>query len=219
MKRSAAVLAVTVATLASAAAAAFAVTPPAGTPDLAKMTIRASDLQPGSIVSTDGYQNPPSGFVAVYERDYKLAQLTHGGPVFALQTQVQLTASAALAHKVVQLERVEFGSQAGHRLLERAIVQSAGGSVKARNVRFGSVQRIAPGSGSFRLRVTLLLGARTVTAEIMDVGKGRVIELLVAVVPGRRVPSSLSLTLSGDVVRHIGATLASSGSTGATGTG
>ena len=37
---------------------------------LTAMTIRSADLQSGSIISTDGYQTPPAGFTAVYERDY-----------------------------------------------------------------------------------------------------------------------------------------------------
>ena len=221
MNRTAAALAATLVLLGVlAAAAAFAVTPPSGTPNLAAMTVQSADLQPGSVITIDAYQTPPAGFLAVYERDFRIAQTAPHGTLFALETQVQLTSSTSIAQRVVGLERVEFGSKAGHKLIESAIVRSAGAGsgLKAKDVRFGAVARIAPGRGSFDERVTLRLGARTETSEIIEVGDGPVVALLVAVTPGTHVPSSLSHTLAADVARHIGAALASPGSTGPSGT-
>ncbi len=125
-----------------------------------------------------------------------------------------------IARRIIGLERIEFGSAAGHALIQSAIVRSAGAGsgLKAKDVHFGAVVRITPGRGSFDERVTLRLGARTETSEIIEVGDGPVIALLVAVTPGAHVPSSLSHTLAADVARHIAAVLASSGSTGPSGT-
>jgi hypothetical protein len=217
VNRTATALAATLALLGVFAAAALAVTPPAGTPNLGSMTVQSADLRPGSIITIDGYQAPPAGFLAVYERDFRVAQTTRGGVLFALSTQVQLTSSTAVARRVLALERTEFGSTAGHRLLVASILRSAGGKVKAKNVHFGPVVRIAPGSGSFDERVTLALGARTSTSEIIEVGHGPAIALLVAVAPGAHVPGALSLSLAGDVARHMSTVFASNGSTGTTG--
>ena len=219
MNRTAAALAATVVLLGVLAGAAFAITPPSGTPDLAAMTVQRADLQPGSVTTINAYETPPAGFLAVYERDFRLAQTAPGGTLFALETQVQLAASTAIAQRIVALERVEFGSKAGHMVIEAAIVRSAGSGsgLKAKDVHFGAVARIAPGRGSFDERVTLRLGARTVTSEIIEVGEGPVLDLLVAVTPGTHVPSSLSKTLAADVARHIRTVLASSSSTGSTG--
>ena len=214
MNRTAAALCATLVILGVLAAAAFAVTPPSGTPNLARMTVQSADLQPGSVITIDAYQTPPAGFLAVYERDFRIAQTAPHGTLFALETQVQLASSAAIAQRIVALERIEFGSKAGHKLIESAIVRSAGAGsgLKAKDVHFGAVTRIAPGRGSFDERVTLRLGARTETSEIIEVGDGPVVALLVAVTPGTHVPSSLSHTLATDVARHIGAVLASSAS-------
>jgi len=227
VNRTAAALAATLVALGVLAAAALALTPPAGTPNLAAMTVQSTDLQPGSIITIDAYQTPPAGFVAVYERDFRIAQTAPGGTLFALETQIQLTASAAIAERVIGLERTEFGSKAGHQLIESAVVRSAGAGsgLKAKDVHFGRVVRIAPGRGSFDERVTLRLGAKTETSEIIEVGDGPVLALLVAVTPGTHVPASLSLTLAADVARHVKRVLASPpslpsrpGPTGASGT-
>jgi len=220
MNRTAAALSTTVVLLGVLAGAAFAITPPSGTPDLAAMTVQRADLQPGSVTTVDGYQTPPAGFVAVYERDFRIARTAPGGTLFALETQVQLASSMAIAQRIIGLERIEYGSKAGHELIKSAIVRSAGAGsgLKAKDVRFGAVARIAPGRGSFDERVTLRLGARTETSEIIEVGHGPVIALLVAVTPGTHVPSSLSHTLAADVAHHIAAVLAPSGSTGPSGT-
>lgn len=219
MNRTATALAASLVLLAAAATTALALTPPAGTPNLAAMTVQRSDLQPGSVVTIDGYQTPPAGFRAVYERDFRIAQTAPGGTLFALETQIQLTPSATVGSRVIGLERIEFGSKAGHKLLESAIVRSAGAGsgVKAKDVHFGAVVRIAPGKGSFDERITLRLGAHTETSEIIEVGGGPVIALLVAVTPGTRVPASLSIALATDVARHVTAVLARTGSTGTTG--
>ena len=219
MNRTAAALAASLVLLGVLAAAALAVKPPIGTPNLAAMTVQRSDLQPGSVVTINAYQTPPAGFRAVYERDFRIAQTAPGGTLFALETQIQLTPSAALQRRVLSLERAEFGSKAGHTLLESAIVRSAGAAsgVTAKDVHFGAVERIAPGHGSFEERITLRLGSRTETSEIIEVGDGPVIALLVAVTAGARVPASLSLTLAADVAHHVKAVLARTGSTGTTG--
>jgi len=132
---------------------------------------------------------------------------------------VQLASSASVAHRIIGLERAEYGSKAGHKLIKSAIVGSAaaGSGLTAKDVHFGTVAPIAPGRGSFDERVTLRLGARTETSEIIEVGNGPVIALLIAVTAGTHVPSSVSHTLAADVAHHIAAVLASSGSTGPSG--
>jgi hypothetical protein len=65
---------------ASAAATAKPYTPPPGTPDLAKMTLRRSDLAPGPKPWSDSYEPPPAGtnLRAIYDRRFR-AETTKGG--------------------------------------------------------------------------------------------------------------------------------------------
>src|ERR1700722_8781229 len=77
-------------------ASAAAPPPPAGTPNLAQMTIQSADLAAGAKVGTDAYAKPPANFIAEYNRSFKAATTKSGARMFGLDTQVLLANTAAV---------------------------------------------------------------------------------------------------------------------------
>jgi len=188
------------------------------TPDLSKMTIQASDLQPGATVGTNGYQATPTGFTALFERDFAGAQTAPRGLRFALRTQILLAPSSSLAGVELRDEHRLFGSARGRRLLTSAILAGAGPGVTAKQVHFGKISALGVGVGSFEERVTVRALARVATAEFAVIGTGTVVASLAVVARVGRVPGPIMTTLAGDVVSHVTSVLAgATGPTGATG--
>ena len=103
-------------------AVAQAVAPPAGTPDLASMTVQSSDLAPGAELGTDAYARPHGKFTAEYDRNYSLAQAAAGGPPFILSTSLMFAPKASVAGAYLTEARALFASKLGRRLFASVLV-------------------------------------------------------------------------------------------------
>jgi hypothetical protein len=207
------------------AGVAGAVSPPPGTPDLSKMTVQSTDLQPGATIGTDRYQKASAPFTATYERDYKGAQLTPNGVPFDLSTQLMLAPTSAVAQQALIVERRLLGSPVGRRLIAAAILGNSSKRIPSNHVQVGKVRSLAVGSGSFELSVSLRVRPIVVTTEWAVIHTGPVVATIVVVAVGSKLPGSITATLGGDVVSHVASVLAgatgptgTSGPTGATGT-
>jgi len=201
-----------------AVATAAALAPPAGTPDLARMTIQASDLAPGSTVVTDAYAKPPKSFSAEYVRNFATAKTPAGVALFGLDTQVLLGDTQTVATGFFALERVTYRSRVGRALLTKALESASGkNGVTLGNVHFGKFRQLALGSQAFLQPVVLTIKSATAGADFVVLRDGAVMETVTVVLADPRRSLSVANQLGKDVTAHITAVLAAIGSTGASG--
>ena len=117
-----------------------AVTPPAGTPDLALMVLQPADLAPGAVSGAQGYVAPPKGLTAQYAADFTTASSPDGVNYSLLVDDVAVgpTASASSAYFVAQ--RKSIASTKGRRGIVRSILHSAAKAdhLKAKDVKFSA---------------------------------------------------------------------------------
>lgn len=216
-------VAVTLAIIAALAAldAQAATTPPAGTPDLALMTVQPADLAAGARVTVDDYVAPPANFTAEYARHFTNAQPPGGGPTFALDTELALARSSAVATVALAGERRIYGTKAGHQLIASALIAAAGSRarIRRRDVHFSKIVPIAAGSGSFYMPVRVRVNHRSVFADFSVLGEGTIVANLTYVSLSQRLPTSLVAGLATAVTGRIASVLAgATGSSGPTGT-
>ena len=202
-----------------AVAATAAVKPPSGTPDLAAMTVQPADLAPGAHSTVDHYTKPPGGFTAAYDRNFSLVRSTGGGPAFVLVSSVALAQSAHDARHFVAAERRLFTSPLGRRLLGSILVAAAGkrAHVTVGDVRFGRIDTIAPGQGSFLAPMSLKVARRSVYGDFVGLGEGPVAGTLFLITIGPHLPKGVATGLAAVVDGHINDVLGRSGATGPTG--
>lgn len=216
-RRLAAVVATTIATAgALAVAVAGAVTPPAGTPDLAQMTLQLSDLAPGASAA-GSYSKPPKSFIAQYERTFTGASSTGGVPLYAIQAQLLLARTAANATSSFRTLRLVYGTKLGRALIAAAIAKGAGKAFNPKNVHFGKLASIGVGNESLLEPITLGVAGRRLAAAFVVVRVDRVLLNLSVLVRRPKLARSVMSGLASAVAAHITAVLAASGPTGPTG--
>jgi hypothetical protein len=204
-----------------AAGIAQAVTPPAGTPDLAQMALQPSDLGAGATPSRSGYVAPSGYIVADYQNNYNAVSTTAGTKLTGISTEVDLVNSTAHAQALYKEVRLIFASKLGRRLLADRLVKETGtgSGVTAKDVRFAKQKVLGLGDASALQPFSVRVKRGTVAADIVIVRVGDVLADLTAVVVKAHLDPAIATGLAGDVASHITAVLAagSTGPTGATG--
>jgi hypothetical protein len=134
-----------------------AVTPPAGTPDLALMVLQPADLAPGAVSGAQGYVAPPKGLTAQYAADFTTASSPDGVNYSLLVDDVAVgpTASASSAYFVAQ--RKSIASTKGRRGIVRSILHSAAKAdhLKAKDVKFSAAGSAGVGTSSYIETLTI----------------------------------------------------------------
>jgi hypothetical protein len=202
-----------------AVAAAQAVTPPAGTPDMSAMTVQPADLAPGARIGSEGYTQPPFGFTAAYERSFTGASLTGNGVTFDLRTQLLLAKTTAVAQRFVATERLLYGSKIWRAVFTKALSQSAGkqAALKPRDIHYGKLVPIAAGSGAFAQPLTVRVHGFTLSVDLVTVGTGRVAGELSVIAGASAVPLQVASALAGDIASRATSVLGATGATGTSG--
>ena len=125
-------------TLGLTGVAAAAVTPPAGTPNLAAMVLQPGDLAAGAIAGTQRYVTPFGGFTAQYDGSFTTAATPDGVSYYLVSDGVSLAPDAAVVSTLFGAEKAFFNSKKGHKLVDKGIIQGAGkkAHLKASNIKF-----------------------------------------------------------------------------------
>jgi hypothetical protein len=148
------------------------VTPPPGTPDLAAMAIRGSDL-PGARVTRQGYSTPAKSFVASYQRTLDLLPF---GPtrLIAVQSEVNLARSSATAQLFVSLTPlvvVLFDPKK----LARSFASTFG--IRPTHVGISKARRIRAGDEGYEATVTIRTEFDEIRTLLVFVQVDRVVDV------------------------------------------
>jgi hypothetical protein len=166
-----------------------AVTPPAGTPDLASMALVLRDLPASTTLEHQRYVDPNDA-VAAYERQFALRNPVGKSQVPFLTTTVQYWPSPAVAST-----RVKLLGAVPEAVLEQQLRTSFGpgsealGQLRAKRLRVSGVGDEAAG---FRVSIERL-GFDVV---LLDVRVGRVIDELVILGPSNHLDTADALALA-----------------------
>jgi hypothetical protein len=188
-------------------------------PNMAAMTIQPTDLAAGSVLASQGYGRPPVGFRAQYNRSFRVARVSAGGVPFALDTELVLASTSALAARTVMLERKLYDSRAGRGLLGAVIIAAARRAhVSERNLRFSRPSSLGIGDGSFVETAWLRAGRIPMTTIFAELDVGPVAATLTFFGRGVALPAAIVPALASAVASHIALVLTSSIAVGTTGT-
>jgi hypothetical protein len=209
-------------TLAAAGSALAAVTPPAGTPNLALMAIQPSDLAAGAVTGADvGYDTPPSGFTAEYAGYFTSAATSDGVAYSLLQDDISLAPDTTTASEYVAVEKLLYTSKAGRKAIVKAAIKDAGGKkshLTLSDFKFSGAESAGVGTGSLVETLTVTYKRKKVREVILVFDDGTVAGSLVATGKvNEKVPQSDAITLGTAMYTHINAVLAA-GATGPSGT-
>jgi hypothetical protein len=206
---------------AAAASAAGIVTPPAGTPNLALMVLQPSDLVPGATIAAQRYIAPPTGFTADYGSEFNGAATTDGVKYLAVVDFIALAPTASLASTYYAAQDNEFATAEGRAKLITSIIKSAGkkAHMKRKDVTFSAAASAGLGSSSLTETITLKLGHakyREVVAVFEEGDFSAALEITGTA--NEAVPQADAVALATTIQSHINTVLASTGTTGLTGT-
>jgi hypothetical protein len=207
-------VAVVLAVLAGGAAIAGAVVPPAGTPNLAAMTLGPVDFAPGG-VSLGGYVKPVKGVVAEYVRAMDGVTTTGGLKLTEAVSEIFLLRKTSSATGLFKLTRALLRSRAAL----AALVQKGAGSkvhIVAKDVTLGKVHGLGVGQQSLLGTFTVRVGGKAIHASIALVRVDKILGDLTLGASGR-LPRSAADALARTMAGHITTVLAGVGSTGPTG--
>ena len=217
----------TLATLAVAAIAAAglsiavaqALTPPAGTPDLAKMGVQSSDLGPGSKLTAASYVKAPTHVIAEYDRNFGPASTTAGVALAGVTSGVLLADSTADGRSLFKDYRLIFTSKLGREALAVEIVKGAGklSGVTLKDVHFGKQVSAGVGAQSLIQPLRVAVKHKGVAADFVVLRIGAVLASVTVIVTRPNLARSVVTALAKAVGSHIDAVLAAVGSTGPTG--
>lgn len=204
---------------ASAESAAAAVTPPAGTPNLALMVVQPSDLVAGATLGNQEYVQPPTGFTAQYGSEFTSAATPDGVNYSLLLDFVALAPSASTASALFTSQQAYDESSKGRAQTVKDIIKGAGkhSRLKAKDIKFSQAQSAGVGTSSFEETITIKVKHTSVQEVYLMFVDGTVDTSLELVgVANKPVPESDAVTLAGAMLSHINTVLAT-GSTGASG--
>jgi hypothetical protein len=191
---------VVIALAALAPAAAWAVEPPPGTPDLSQMVLQPSDFTTTSVTS-DGYTDP-DGAVASYERDFGLS-VAPAGTFLDIMSSVELEPDAATS--AANFSILELLLHSG--TVKSMILKELGKQhIKKKNVRVGKVQQLAIGDGAAMLPLRIRVSGIWFNVDLVFLHRDRVDGMLLALGAGIKAPQMAAL--AGTMVTHIDAVLA-----------
>jgi hypothetical protein len=206
-----------------AIAAALAVVPPAGTPDLPSMVIQPSDLAPGAPSASGGYVKPGKGLLAAYNSSFRDVTTTAGVRLAGVETSVALASSSANAHAYFKDLRAVYGSKKGRLLIAAEIAKGAGAGagLKRSDFSFARVRAVGVGDQSALEPFTMHIKGVKLAADLLVLRAGDVLANLTVVGLGGQLTPRVATALGATVAAHIAAVLAgstgASGATGATG--
>ena len=199
-------------------ASAAATSPPAGTPDLAKMAIQPSDLAPGAVASIGGYAKAPKNFTALYISRYNQATTTSGVALYGLETELLAGKTQGAAAGLFSLQRSLYHSKLGRKLLGKELVAELGKKgVSLKQVHFGHFGVLGSGTQSFVQPIVLNVKGVHAGADFVVVRVGSILSDVTMVLAKPAGALAVAKELGADVAAHIRAVLAGGGSTGATG--
>ena len=204
----------TIALGASAGAVAWAVQPPAGTPDLSKMTLQRADLGPAGTVA-DGYVKPTTDERAQYDRNFAGPSTTAGLKLAAIETDIILADSKTDARGLFHDLQVIYGSKLGHDLLA-ADIEKGNVGVTRRQIVFGKLRSIGVGAQSLLESITVHGAKRTGTEDVFTLRIAGVVANVLVVAGAPKLSASVPTALARTIALHITTVLAA-GSTGPTG--
>jgi hypothetical protein len=181
--------------------------PPAGTPDLSQMALRATDLPPGTSVEHQGYVHE-TGYVAAYKREFGSARVGHARLV-ELDCEVELDKTAddaSLAFFTVQLVIAQKSTRTR---LARELQNTAKGlSHRIRRITVERPRTLRIGDGAFVVPMTLYTSLGRFTAAIAFAVRDRVeIDMLAIARPGSRVTATGLAPLIAATADHVRAGL------------
>jgi hypothetical protein len=203
------------------AALAAAVTPPAGTPNLAAMVLQPSDLAAGAVAGQQEYVRPPTGFSAQYDAGFTTASTPDGVRYYSISDFVSIAPSAVTVSTFFARETKVFRSKAGHKLLDEAIIEAAGkkAHLKARNIKYADDGGVGVGQSSFLETIGVSVKRVSVHEDIVFFQQGTVYGFVtVAGEPGEQIPTSDTTALASAIDTHVTSVLGATGATGTTGT-
>lgn len=204
------------AVLAGGAAVAGAVVPPAGTPNLAAMALRPSDLAPGA-VRRGSYIKPATEAIAEYEVRFGAVATTAGAHLTAVVNAIVLGHSVAFADKEIKAARTEFNSKRVRRLIVASLANQVGvKGAASRHLTFGKIRSIDVGQESLLVPLFVRAAGRTTTTDLVFFAAGAIVSDLVLAGEGR-LAASVPIELATAVAAHITTVRAGGGSTGPTG--
>src|SRR4051812_4816774 len=149
MARRELVLAGTVATLAAGALAAAAA-PPAGTPDVTQMALRANDV-PTAKVSAQHAAGSGGGDLAGFERRLELKTPYGRSRIVFLDSEIALAETAATPRRdFVGIQRL-LRTAKGREGLAAVVVKSAGKTVKRKDLVLGRIRTPHVGDAALEL--------------------------------------------------------------------
>jgi hypothetical protein len=207
-------VAVVLAVLGGGAAIAGAVVPPAGTPNLAAMTLGPADFAPGGL-SLGGYATPVKGAVAQYVRVMEGVTTTGGVKLTEAGSDIFLLGKASSAAGVFKQTRALLRSRAD----VAALIQKGAGSkahIVAKDVTLGQVHGLGVGQQSLLGTFTVRVGGKAIHASLSLVRVDKILGDLTLAASGR-LPRSAADALTRTMAAHITTVLAGVGSTGPSG--
>jgi hypothetical protein len=163
----------------SLAPGASAIAPPAGTPDLAQMALRVSDLPAGAKVAKQHYVKA-DGALAEYDRDFKPGTARVGKVrLLGLENDVEIHQSANEASSLYRQFKAIASTQRGRQTLARLFAQGFGSGLGKAKVTTGLPVNLHVGDESLVLpfRIKTSVGTLRVLLALHRVD--RVVSLLV----------------------------------------
>jgi hypothetical protein len=205
---------IALAALAVSISAAAAYTPPRGTPDLAKMTLQASDFAPGA--KPEGFYETPQPDInerAAYVTQIERATSTAGVKLVGIISGVELYASTASAQARFETVKALYGSPAGRKSLFTGSVPLSGKGSKAtlKDARFGQLAGIGVGQDSLFESMTVAVGNWTQVADFVWLRIDAVVTGFTIIAVSRSLARSVPAGLAGAVAAHITAVLGAKG--------
>ena len=126
---------------------------PAGSPDLAAMTLAVSDLPSGARIDKQGYYRDPD-FVAAYEREFSLPGSRIGrSRLLLLFTNLSVDRTDTAARVKFETLRVLAGKKEFRNALAREIAR--GGELTAKSVSVGRPRAVRAGDGAVALPISM----------------------------------------------------------------
>jgi hypothetical protein len=193
---------------ASVGVARSTIRPPAGTPDLSQMALRATDLPPGTAVEHQGFVHE-TGYVAAYKREFGSARVGHTR-LIGLDCEVELDKTADDASVTFFALQLVIAQKSTRTQLARGLQKAATGelSLRIRRVTVEQPRSLRIGDGAFVLPMTLYTSLGRFRAAIAFAIRDRVeIEMLAIARPGSRLTATDLAPLISATADHVRAGL------------
>lgn len=207
-----AALSAAIVALAFAVASAQAFSPPAGTPDLAKMTLQPSDLAPGAQVLVSAYFDPGVGLKlrAEYDRDFGVASTKTGVKFAQIQTTITLANSTSFAKTVFAQLQPLYGANTGRAGLVAQVrpFSGKGSGATLKDATFGKLASIGVGQQSLFESATIRSQGATLVAGFVWIRVDDAVAFLAIVAAKPSLSNAVPIALATAVAAHMKSVLA-----------